>query len=116
MSNNDFTRRIEAIKADIENAKGDFNEYNDYQIGVRQGFRFALEIIENHTRDMTPRTGKWIESDSVLVMGNSETDNFMSIPAKECSVCHKPHIRAYGMNYCPNCGAKMEGEQDADSD
>ena len=41
---------IDRIKADIEKAKEDFNEYNDYQIGVRQGFRFALEIIENHTR------------------------------------------------------------------
>ena len=41
---------IDKIRADIEKAKDDFNEYNDYQIGVRQGFRFALEIIENHTR------------------------------------------------------------------
>ena len=41
---------IDNIKTDIEKAKDDFNEYNDYQIGVRQGFRFALEIIENHTR------------------------------------------------------------------
>ena len=41
---------IDNIKADIEKAKEDFNEYNDYQIGVRQGFRFALEIIGNHTR------------------------------------------------------------------
>ena len=54
-----------------------------------------------------PKTGHWIESDALLVIGNTETDNFLSIPAKECSVCHKPHIRAYAMNYCPNCGAKM---------
>ncbi len=59
-----------------------------------------------------PKTGHWIESDAVLVMGNSETDNFLNIPAKECSVCHKPHIRAYGMDYCPNCGAKMAETED----
>ena len=41
---------IENIKADIEKAKEDFNEYNDYQIGVRQGFRFALEIIGNYEK------------------------------------------------------------------
>ena len=41
---------LDKIKTDIENAKGDFNEYNDYQIGVRQGFRFALEIIGNYER------------------------------------------------------------------
>ena len=41
---------IDNIKTDIEKAKDDFNEYNDYQIGVRQGFRFALEIIGNYTK------------------------------------------------------------------
>ena len=41
---------IAKIKTDIEKAKDDFNEYNDYQIGVRQGFRFALEIIGNYEK------------------------------------------------------------------
>ena len=62
--------------------------------------------------EQEPKTGHWIESDAVLVMGYSETDNFLRIPAKECSVCHKPHIRAYGMEYCPNCGAKMAESED----
>lgn len=67
---------------------------------------------EFESKEQEPKTGHWIESDALLVIGNSETDNFMSIPAKECSVCHKPHIRAYAMNYCPNCGAKMAESED----
>ena len=26
----------------------------------------------------------------------------------ECSCCHKAQYLARGMNYCPNCGAKMD--------
>ena len=56
-----------------------------------------------------PKMGRWIESDALLIATNE--DGCMKFPAKECSVCHKPHIKAYWMDYCPNCGAKMEGEQ-----
>jgi len=30
----------------------------------------------------------------------------------ECSCCHKPEYLARGMNYCPNCGAKMDEEKE----
>lgn len=31
----------------------------------------------------------------------------------ECSVCHNRYLRGTGenMNYCPNCGAKMDGKE-----
>lgn len=59
---------------------------------------------------VTPKQkmGRWIESDALLMASNE--DGCMKFPAKECSVCHKPHIKAYWMDYCPNCGAKMESE------
>ena len=28
---------------------------------------------------------------------------------EECSVCHGV-VRVYGFRYCPNCGAKMDGD------
>ena len=30
----------------------------------------------------------------------------------ECSCCHTPQYLARGMNYCPNCGARMDGEDE----
>ena len=49
---NDYLARsvfAEDIKQDIEKAMGDFY-YSEHDLGVREGFRFALEIIENHTK------------------------------------------------------------------
>lgn len=31
-----------------------------------------------------------------------------------CSVCHEVNPNAYKTNYCPNCGAKMDGGADND--
>lgn len=38
---------LDKIKADIEKAMEDFY-YDEHDLGVRAGFRFALEIIDNH--------------------------------------------------------------------
>ena len=40
---------IEDIKADIEKAMEDFY-YDEHDLGVRAGFRFALEIIGNYEK------------------------------------------------------------------
>lgn len=32
-----------------------------------------------------------------------------------CSVC-KERLRLFAYNYCPNCGAKMDGDSDAKAD
>lgn len=47
---NDYLARsvfAEEIKQEIEQAMGDFY-YSEHDLGVREGFRFALEIIDNH--------------------------------------------------------------------
>ena len=68
---------------------------------VREKVR-ALPSVENK--------GEWENSDSVLIVQMGE--NTMRLPAKECSICHKPHIKGYGANFCPNCGADMRGDKD----
>ena len=48
-----------------------------------------------------PKQGQWIEhkwADEV---------NEMLVSNYECSECH--HWERYDSNFCPNCGAKMEG-------
>lgn len=44
-----YTELLDKIRADIEKAMEDFY-YDEHDLGVRAGFRFALEIIDNHIR------------------------------------------------------------------
>ena len=71
-------------------------------------------MLDELTEDMPSKQkmGRWIESDALLMATNE--DGCMKFPAKECSVCHKPHIKAYWMDYCPNCGAKMVESEEAE--
>ena len=49
------------------------------------------------------KTGRWIDG-----------MEYVNSHWKVCSVCHaSAHDSAGGDNYCPNCGAKMECEEDA---
>lgn len=34
-------------------------------------------------------------------------------PIGDCSVCGEQHIGTNSAKYCPNCGARMDGEADA---
>ena len=43
----DMLKAIEDIKAEIEKAMNDYY-YSEHDLGVRAGFRYALEIIDNH--------------------------------------------------------------------
>ena len=50
------------------------------------------------------KKGKWIYTKKRLIRGGY-------VDASECSVCNKrimPHLKP---NFCPNCGAEMEGEE-----
>lgn len=69
---------------------------------------YRLAILDAPTVDAVPVVhGRWIYN----------TDDFT--PAHRCSACgyNKPMIAGEGvsqgaMNYCPNCGAKMDGGTD----
>lgn len=41
---------IEDIKQEIEKAMGEYY-YSEHDLGVRQGFRFALEIIDKYRKE-----------------------------------------------------------------
>lgn len=54
-----------------------------------------------------PKIGKWIDD----VIENEDTN----LPIQVCSICKTFYPLSYtggGHNYCPNCGAKMEVEDD----
>ena len=53
--------------------------------------------------DVAPvRHGRWICHPNDLFPGDS---------TQECSLCHEEeYLTLYNKNYCPNCGAKMDGD------
>ena len=90
---NDLISRQEAIEL-IERMKPYHQDADD-----------IAEMIANMPATQSEyKKGKWIEA----------YDPFNRISGR-CSVCgweaHLYEDDVVGMNYCPNCGARMEGEQ-----
>ena len=60
---------------------------------VRQIAKDAIELL----KEQGTKTGHWIDTTKVI-----------GFPRVQCSVCGSGQ-GAIWMDYCPNCGAKMEG-------
>lgn len=74
------------------------NEAKSVRLMDREGFTRSFE---------ERKTGHWIMHIDDLFPADS---------TQECSECHEWQFICLGNddNYCPNCGAKMEGENDED--
>lgn len=80
-----------------------------YCVENGEGFVLFLDklfemIDEQPTIEAEPvKHGKWI---------GHFNDLWPSETTQECSVCHKEeYISMFHDNYCPNCGARMDGEK-----
>lgn len=90
-------------------------EYCDFTKSVNDGLALYKESVVEALKGLpsasgtekSNKIGHWIKSDAVLIVGYADTENYIKLPAQECSICHKPHIKGYGADFCPNCGAKM---------
>ena len=71
------------------------------ECGVLAG---AMKLLEAQPTIEERKTGKWIE-----------VEDFYNRIRGRCSVCgweaHMYEDDVVGMDYCPNCGAKMEGTE-----
>lgn len=70
-----------------------------------------IEIGKMDAEDVAPVVhGKWdsIPNTYMCVAGK---DGSYHGCATSCSVCHEINPNAYKTNYCPNCGAKMDLEE-----
>ena len=100
----DKPRAIEVLKElmawDVK--AGDLME--NHAVTVQDALRYAVDYMER-------KTGHWIEKDGW------DGDVYY-----DCSACGESWTTIEGtpwdndMNYCPHCGAKMEGENDDSHD
>ena len=88
---NRFAKRLVWLKKDI---------HNEYSLGLHDGCEYDIKLIDEiPAADVAPVVhGRWIMHDDEFGL------------TCECSACH---IETMGDgNYCPNCGAKMDGGVD----
>ena len=73
---------------------------------MRGGIRKALRCLEKTpTLDYAPVVhGEWGEYEAPY--------GFPSLNGFPCSVCDMHQVDIRGLYYCPNCGAKMDGNDD----
>ena len=94
---NDLIQRQDAIDAMVEYVADGYAESpNDFE-----GYMGIVKELPS----AEPKIGKWIEAVKDGVW--SYSDYFA-----RCDQCHKVKFNGWGMNYCPNCGAKMRGEEE----
>ena len=68
------------------------------------------------TADVAPvRHGRWDKIPNSYISVATKNGSY-SGSATSCSVCKEINPNAYKTNYCPNCGAKMDGGADHEVD
>lgn len=88
-------------------------EHNFYGIGVADVMRQLIEM--QPVADVAPvRHGKWKEWDGDAFVGMNKfgKEVYRNFRYYTCSLCCKGS--AIKSNYCPNCGARMDGENEMD--
>ena len=88
---NRFAKRLVWLKKDI---------HDEYSLGLHDGCEYDTKLIDEiPAADVAPVVhGRWIASH----------DEFCA-----CSICKYPFYVGWNQaNYCPNCGAKMDGGVD----
>jgi len=89
MTTGDLISR-DALKRSIENAKRLGKNAIDYYIDQQQTVD-AVPVVH----------GEWVWEDSVC-------------SPRTCSVCKQKFYIGRGWNFCPNCGATMDGKEQSD--
>ncbi len=81
------------------------------------GFQSAIDIVSKALplNVAIVKHGQWNDIPNTY-MSVASKDGTYHGNATSCSVCHEVNPNAYKTNYCPNCGAKMDGGADNETD
>ena len=79
-------------------------------VRVAQDYNWAVTVLDGApAEDVAPVVhGRWDDIPNTY-MSVASKDGTYHGNATSCSVCHEVNPNAYKTNYCPNCGAKMDG-------
>jgi hypothetical protein len=86
----------EALKSKLQKNIEELADKTGFFEGIRMGYESAVHFVEQAPTVEERKRGHWINPKAWHV---------------ECSECH--HVLEFICDvkkYCPNCGAKMEGE------
>ena len=72
-------------------------------IFIKDGEVFQRMINDAPTVSAETVQGEWIFRTDIPIGGGRESAGYV------CSNCRKDYFHVDGMNFCPNCGAKMKG-------
>ena len=88
-------RLIDADKAKAELLRiaRDIHGWGEFFDGIRSGYQSAADRLDTMPTVEERKQGHWID---------------ITFDASMCSVCQ--NTQEYETKYCPECGAKMDGE------
>lgn len=96
----------------IDRAINTLHSLKDYYNDKNEDSYVGFDAVDNTALDIAikaleqqPKTGHWIEViDEIDSFGNKTWHH-------ECSICGNTNSGWGEYKYCPNCGARMEGEE-----
>lgn len=107
---NDFIRREDVIEA----LKLLTDEDDPYDEGYNLGLNTAILEVKKRIPSAEPKVGRWVYEECQRLIDETDEGQVFATEKKwHCSQCG--FSKGFGLyrpneKYCPNCGAKMEGE------
>ena len=101
-----------ALREAFDNADADVvEEYEDGGSEWGFGRQNILDVINSvPAADVAPvRHGRWDSIPNTYICVAGKAGSYHG-NATSCSACNEINPNAYKTNYCPNCGAKMDGD------
>jgi hypothetical protein len=83
----------DAAKAELLRMVGDIHGWGEFFDGIRSGYQSAADRLDTMPTVEERKQGHWID---------------ITFDASMCSVCQ--NTQEYETKYCPECGAKMDGQ------